>query len=61
MQAVVEWTAAHGARTLRTAVTIGNDPAARLYVRAGFVDTGIREPLGHSDADVAVLERRLAA
>jgi hypothetical protein len=27
--------------------------------RAGFADTGRREPLGHSDAVVAVLERRL--
>jgi GNAT superfamily N-acetyltransferase len=57
--AVVEWTAANGARTLRTAVTLGNDAAARLYERAGFRDTGVREPLGHSDAQVAVLERGL--
>jgi GNAT superfamily N-acetyltransferase len=59
VQAVVEWNAAHGARTLRTAVTIGNAAAARLYERAGFVDTGVREPLGHSNAEVAVLERAL--
>jgi ribosomal protein S18 acetylase RimI-like enzyme len=57
--AVVEWATARGARTLRTAVTVGNDPAARLYERAGFRDTGIREPLGHSDGVTAVLERRL--
>jgi GNAT superfamily N-acetyltransferase len=57
--AVLDWTRASGARTLRTAVTIGNDAAARLYERAGFRDTGAREPLGHSDADVAVLERPL--
>ena len=61
VRAVVDWTAAHGARMLRTAVTLGNDPAARLYDRAGFVDSGVREPLGHSDAEVAVLERRLQA
>jgi len=54
--AVVDWVAATGARTLRTAVTVGNDAAARLYERAGFRDTGAREPLGHSDAEVAVLE-----
>jgi hypothetical protein len=40
-------------------VTIGNKPAARLYARAGFVDTGGREPLGHSDAETALLERAL--
>jgi len=59
--AVLEWTRAGGARTLRTAVTIGNDAAGRLYDRAGFRDTGTREPLGHSEAEVAVLERDLAA
>jgi GNAT superfamily N-acetyltransferase len=58
---VIEWTRTSGARTLRTAVTIGNDAAARLYERAGFRDTGAREPLGHSEAEVAVLERDLAA
>jgi GNAT superfamily N-acetyltransferase len=57
--AVVDWMAAQGARTLRTAVTLGNDPAARLYTRVGFVDTGVREPLGHSGAATAVLELRL--
>jgi RimJ/RimL family protein N-acetyltransferase len=60
VDAVVDWTAANGARTLRTAVTIGNEAAARLYARAGFMDTGDREPLGHSEAEVALLERTLA-
>jgi ribosomal protein S18 acetylase RimI-like enzyme len=59
VDAVVDWTAANGARTLRTAVTIGNEGAARLYARAGFTDTGEREPLGHSGAEVALLERTL--
>jgi ribosomal protein S18 acetylase RimI-like enzyme len=57
--AVAEWATAHGARTLRTAVTVGNERAARLYERAGFRDTGIREPLGHSNGMTTVLERRL--
>jgi RimJ/RimL family protein N-acetyltransferase len=61
VDAVVEWTTAAGARTLRTAVTIGNDAAARLYARAGFADTGEREPLGHSGAEVTRLERALVA
>src|SRR4051794_21376313 len=57
--AVAEWAVAHGARTLRTAVAVGNDAAARLYERAGFRDTGTREPLGHSGGVTALLERRL--
>jgi len=61
VDAVVWWTAAQGARVLKTAVTTGNEAAARLYARAGFRDTGRREPLGHSDAETAVLERTLGA
>jgi RimJ/RimL family protein N-acetyltransferase len=57
--AVVDWAAAQGARTLRTSVTVGNDRAERLYERAAFRDTGVREPLRHSGAETAVLERRL--
>jgi lactoylglutathione lyase len=56
---VVAWTTAGGATTLKTSVTLGNEPAARLYARAGFEDTGRREPLGHSDATTALLERRV--
>jgi hypothetical protein len=33
--------------------------ASALYTRAGFIDTGRREPLGHSDATVFVLDRAL--
>jgi ribosomal protein S18 acetylase RimI-like enzyme len=57
--AAVDWARAHGVRRLRTAVTVGNDAAARLYTRAGFADTGTREPLGHSGAEVRVLELAL--
>ena len=59
VDAIAAWARQRGAATLRTAVTLGNAPAARLYERAGFRDTGVREPLGHSDAEVAVLERGL--
>jgi ribosomal protein S18 acetylase RimI-like enzyme len=59
VEAVVGWAAQNGATCLRTSVTLGNDPATRLYERTGFRDTGLREPLGHSDAEVAVLERLL--
>ena len=59
--AIVAWATERGARTMRTSVTVGNDGAARLYARAGFADSGIREPLGHSDAQIVVLERPLAS
>jgi len=59
VDAVVAWAAAHGALRVRTEVTVGNDGAARLYVRAGFRDTGERGPLGHSDAQTALVERAL--
>jgi lactoylglutathione lyase len=61
VDATIAWTTAQGAGTLLTAVTLGNEPAARFYARAGFEDTGRREPLGHSDAQVALLERPLRA
>ena len=59
VDAVVAWAAGRGAQRLTTSVTEGNAAAAALYATAGFNDTGRREPLGHSDAVVAVLERRL--
>ena len=59
VDAVVAWAAEHGALRVRTEVTVGNDGAARLYERAGFGDTGERGPLGHSDAQTALLERPL--
>ena len=42
-----------------TSVTEDNAAAAALYAAAGFADTGRREPLGHSEGVVAVLERAL--
>jgi ribosomal protein S18 acetylase RimI-like enzyme len=59
LDAVVAWATDRGAERLTTSVADGNAPAAALYAAAGFVDTGRREPLGHSDAVVAVLERPL--
>jgi ribosomal protein S18 acetylase RimI-like enzyme len=59
LDAVVAWAADRGAERLTTSVTEGNAAAAALYTAAGFADTGRREPLGHSEAVVAVLERRL--
>ena len=59
VEAVVAWAAERGAARLTTSVTEGNAAGAALYAAAGFADTGRREPLGHSDAVVAVLERVL--
>jgi GNAT superfamily N-acetyltransferase len=60
LDAVVAWATERGARRLTTSVTEGNAVAAALYIGAGFTDTGGREPLGHSDAVVAVFERPLS-
>jgi ribosomal protein S18 acetylase RimI-like enzyme len=60
VDAVIAWATERGARTLTTSVAEGNAAAAALYGGAGFADTGRREPLGHSDAVVVVLERVLA-
>jgi ribosomal protein S18 acetylase RimI-like enzyme len=60
VDAVIAWARERGARRLVTSVTEGNDGALRLYERAGFADTGRREPLGHSGATTIVLERALA-
>jgi ribosomal protein S18 acetylase RimI-like enzyme len=59
LAAVVAWAIGRGAERLTTSVTAGNAAAAALYTATGFADTGRREPLGHSEAVVAVLERRL--
>jgi ribosomal protein S18 acetylase RimI-like enzyme len=59
VDAVVAWAIERGARRLETSVAEGNPAAMRLYVAAGFADTGRREPLGHSDGVVAILERPL--
>jgi ribosomal protein S18 acetylase RimI-like enzyme len=59
LEAIVAWATGCGAQRLTTSVTDGNAAAAALYQAAGFTETGRREPLGHSDAVVAVLERPL--
>jgi ribosomal protein S18 acetylase RimI-like enzyme len=59
LEAVITWATDRGAQRLSTSVAEGNAAAAALYARAGFADTGRREPLGHSDGVVAVVERPL--
>lgn len=59
VEAVLGWSAERGAMRVTTSVTEDNAAAAALYAAAGFADTGRREPLGHSEGVVAVLERAL--
>ena len=59
VDSTVAWASEQGAAGMRAAVTVGNDAALRLYERAAFRDTGAREPLGHSGAEAAILERAL--
>jgi GNAT superfamily N-acetyltransferase len=44
LDAAVAWARASGARTMQLGVVCGNDPALRLYARAGFRSTGEPEP-----------------
>jgi RimJ/RimL family protein N-acetyltransferase len=50
VDAVRDWAVDAGARELELWVADGNEAAARLYVRAGFVPTGIRQPLPSNPA-----------
>jgi ribosomal protein S18 acetylase RimI-like enzyme len=45
VDAICEWARECGASQVELSVTVGNDVATRLYERAGFEDTGEREPL----------------
>ena len=45
IDAVAGWAHERGARTLELSVTANNRPAADLYARAGFAETGHRRPL----------------
>jgi GNAT superfamily N-acetyltransferase len=44
LDAALAWARGTGARTLQLGVVCGNDPARRLYERAGFRDAGEPEP-----------------
>jgi ribosomal protein S18 acetylase RimI-like enzyme len=50
LRAVAEWAAGDGAREVSLWVADGNQTAAFLYRRAGFVPTGRRQPLPSNPA-----------
>ena len=50
VRAVVEWAAGNGAREVALWVADGNERAAGVYRRAGFVPTGRRQPLPSNPA-----------
>jgi RimJ/RimL family protein N-acetyltransferase len=45
LDAVIAWATARGAGLIECSVTERNAAAERLYSRAGFTETGLREPL----------------
>ena len=45
IEAVAAWSRDRGAANLELSVTVGNEAAAALYARAGFIETGRRRPL----------------
>lgn len=58
--AVISWACGKDARELEVQVTQGNVPAASLYRKLGFADTGRREPLlSNRDVQMCFLSRRL--
>jgi ribosomal protein S18 acetylase RimI-like enzyme len=61
VDAVASWAKSQGARVLVLGVTQDNDPAQRLYERAGFSLTGRVEPLRPgSSLRVVVMQRFLS-
>lgn len=52
----VRWAQARGALAMQLGVACTNAAALSLYARAGFVDTGLREPL---QAGSALMEQRM--
>lgn len=52
----VRWSSARGAQALQLGVNCANLPAVRLYERAGFLETGLREPMRPGSA---LIEQRM--
>ena len=45
LQAALQWARQSGAHFVQLGVAVGDTPAARLYLRAGFADCGAKEPI----------------
>ncbi|WP_040788447.1 GNAT family N-acetyltransferase [Massilia niastensis] len=45
LHAALQWARERDARAVRLGVNCANGAALRLYARAGFLDTGVREPM----------------
>lgn len=57
VERAIEWARNQGARRMLLTVACGNDPARRLYQRAGFVAIGDPEPMRRS---AGLLEQPMA-
>ena len=59
VRAVIEWSAAHGARQLTLEVEAGNQPAIALYRALGFVATGHTAPFPAPRQHLTEMQMRL--
>jgi RimJ/RimL family protein N-acetyltransferase len=50
LDAILDWAVTRGATIIELSVTESNAAAERLYSRAGFTETGLREPLDNERA-----------
>lgn len=60
IEAAAEWASEQGAATVELSVTTNNDPAAGLYARTGFTESGRRRPLPSDPERTEVFLRRPA-
>lgn len=56
VETIIEWAAGTGAERCELWVAEPNDPALHLYLRLGFTDTGMRQPM---PSDETVTEMKL--
>jgi ribosomal protein S18 acetylase RimI-like enzyme len=59
IEAALGWAAHRGCDYIELSVTVGNEPARRLYERAGFVVTGERRALRETSTLEIELMRRV--
>ena len=59
VRAVIAWANEAQFPRITLMVTIGNDPATRLYARCGFVPTGVEEPVDSERPEQMEMEMEL--